>query len=177
MFKSIDWKLTSSQILKDVLHMLSIDWKHSGQSFYANTMFAMEQTVLLLKISLIMVWISYPALAICCNMLGKHIEQFVSNSPGRHPITPANVSDSIPPVTTLCLPLIQTPNRKQSKEQQYQKKRLTEREQARALLFDTMNMHNINRILSERGTKCNSPHSFCHAGIALFFHIESPGGH
>lgn len=29
-FKSIGWKLTSSQILKDVLHMLSTDWKHSG---------------------------------------------------------------------------------------------------------------------------------------------------
>ncbi len=66
------------------IYRLEAQWA----SFYANTMFAMKQSVLLLKIILIMVWISY-ALSICCNMLGKRIEQFVSNTPGRHPITPA----------------------------------------------------------------------------------------
>lgn len=151
-------------------------------SFYANTMFVIEQSVLLLKISLIMVWISYPALSICCNMLGKRIEQFVSNTLGRHPITPAaKCIWQHPPVMTLYLPLIQIQNRKQRKEQQQQqqrqKKRLTERKQARALLSDMTNMQNINRILSERGTKRNSPHSFFHAGIPLFFHIEPPRGH
>lgn len=90
-------------------------------SFYVNTMFAMEQSVLLLKISLNMVWISFPALSICCNVLGKRIEQFVSNTPGRHPITPAaKCIWQHPPVMTLYLPVIQIQNRKQCKEQQQQ---------------------------------------------------------
>ncbi len=102
------------------IYRLEAQWA----SVYANTMFAMEQSVQLLKISLIMVWISYPALSICCNMLGKRIEQFVSNTPGRHPITPAaKCIWQHPPVMTLYLPLIQIQNRKQSKEQQQQQQK------------------------------------------------------
>lgn len=88
-FKSISWKHTSSQMLKDVLHNTIYRLDTQWALFYANTRFAMEQSVLLLKISLFMICILYPALSICCTMLGKRIEQFVSNTPGRHPITPA----------------------------------------------------------------------------------------
>lgn len=56
-------------------------------------------------------------------MLGKRIEQFVSNTPGRHPITPAaKCIWQHPSVMTLYLPLIQIQNRKQSKEQQQQQR-------------------------------------------------------
>jgi len=57
-FKSISWKHVSSQMLKDGLYHTIYRLHTQWASFYANTIFfAMELSVLFLKISHIMVFI------------------------------------------------------------------------------------------------------------------------
>lgn len=114
-----------------------------------------------------MVWNSYPASSIWCNMLGKRIEQFVSNTPGRHPITPAaKCIWQLPPVMTLYLPLIQIQNRKQSKEnnnnnntREREKKKINRKEtsQSASVRHGEQITQYYRSILSKRRTKCVIP--------------------
>lgn len=62
----------------------------------------------------------------------------------------------------------------QQQHQREKKKRLTERKQARALLFDMANkLHNIIGASYLRGEQ----NVLFHVSIPLFFHVKLPGGH